>query len=242
MPNSKVQESDYTCYACGEITSVQSWFIIDASERPDLIEKVKDETIWEVMCASCGEAIYSDLPLLLYFPEDEPRFLFSSRMRDGSGYPEFLIESMFNELVEKTGDQELKERYRDHRAWVLKEDLPDRLKDFPKVPLRDFDWSDSDELKQFEMLMPDDYFQMVMTDYFGTPDWNQKELITEKAPLILTPAIVPWLEAQEEAFLEMGNDQNVQIIRDHMVILTRAREVGYYEAVVEFSQNQEELE
>ena len=193
MPNSKVLESDYTCYACGETTPVQSWFIIDASEKPDLIERVKDETIWEVTCSSCGESIYSDLPLLLYFPEDEPRFLFASRMSDGTGYPQFLIESMFNELVESSGDKELQDQDHHHQAWVLKEDLPDRLRDYPNKPLREFDWTEYPALKQCEMLMPDDYFQMVMTDYFGTPDWNRRRIVVERAPLLLTPAIEPWV-------------------------------------------------
>lgn len=234
MPNSYIHESEYTCYACGETTPFKIWLIIDVTEKPDLLQQVKDETLQDVVCPACGESIRADLPLLLYFPGDEPRFLFASRMCDGSGYPESLIQDLFDELVEKTGDQELKEMYRDHRAWVLKEDLPDRLKDFPEVSLRDFDWSVYDELKQFEMLMVDDYFQMVMTDYFGTIDWNRREFIIDKAPLLMTPAIEPWLDSQEEAFLEMDNDQNVQIIRVEREILTRAREVGYYEAVVEF--------
>jgi len=75
---------------------------------------------------------------------------------------------------------------------------------------------------------------MVMTDYFGTPDWNQKRLIVDRAPLLLTPAIEPWLEGQIEAFTELGQDENVQIVQDHLEILTRAREIGYYEAVLEF--------
>jgi len=234
MPNSRSQESDYTCYACGETTPVRSWIIIDAAEKPDLIQRVKDGSIWEVTCSSCGESISPDLPLLLYFPEDTPRFLFVSRLSDGKGYPEIVIKGLFSDLVASSGDQELQDQYHHQQAWVLKEDLSDRLKDYPEVPLRDFDWSIYPALKQCEMLMPEEYFQMVMTDYFGTPDWNRRGMIVDRAPLLLTPAVEPWLDAQEEAFLELGNDQNVQIIREQRGILTRAREVGFYEAALEF--------
>ena len=238
MPNSHYDESDYTCYACGEVTKVQTWLIIDATEQPDLIESVKDETIWDITCPGCGESITHDLPLLLYFPEDEPRFLFASRPNIVAGYPEMMIKGLFDQLVECSGDQELKEQYRDHRAWVLKEDLADRLKDYPEIPLVDFDWTAYPELKQLEMTLPDEYFQMVMTTYFENPDWNEKKKVTDLAPLVMPPAVEPWLEAQEEAFREMGNDQNLQIIQDHLGILTRAREIGYYQAVLEFQEEQ----
>ena len=241
MPNSYSAEIDYSCESCGKETTVQTWLIIDAAEKPDLIEQVKNETLHKLDCPGCGEPIPLDPPLLLYFLGDEPRFLYASRQQDGTGFPEDMIQEIFDELVESSGDQELKDQYHHHQAWVLKEDLPDRLKDYPNKPLREFDWTAYPALKQCEMLMVDDYLQMVMTDYFGTPDWNRRRMVVERAPLLLTPAIEPWLESQEEAFLEMGNDQNLQIIRDHLEILTRAREVGYYEAVLEFQQKQEEL-
>ena len=238
MPNSYAKESEYTCFSCEEKTTVQTWLIIDVTENPDLLERVKDETIQDLICPNCGESISPDLPLLLYFPGDDPPFLFASRPHTGPGYPEVVVLGMFEQLVESSGDQELKDQYRDHRAWILKEDLPDRLKDFPQTPLRDFDLSAYPELKQLEMTMPDEYLEMVMTSYFGTPDWNQRVMMVERAPMLMTPAVEPYLERMIAGFAEQGMEAEEQAGQDNLDILIRARDIGYVYAVNEFQEQQ----
>jgi hypothetical protein len=148
------------------------------------------------------------------------------------GYPELKIRGMFDQLVESSGDQELAESYRDHRAWILREDLPERLKDFPNIPLREFDWTVYPE-KELAMLFPWDYQHLVMTEYFGSLLWTDRVKIVEFAPILLTPAIEPYLDAQLEWFTEQGMDKQVQIIEEHRGVLIRAREVGYLTAVQE---------
>ena len=114
MINSWCENAIYTCYSCEEKSSVSYWTIIDVSEKPDLLERVRNWTIHEVICPNCGESYYPDLPLLLYFPGDEPRFLFASRPANPEfmpGYPELKIRGMFDQLVESSDDQELAESY-----------------------------------------------------------------------------------------------------------------------------------
>jgi len=62
---------------------------------------------------------------------------------------------MLDSSMESLVIQELKKQYHHHQAWVLKQDLPDRLKDFPEVPLRDIDWEEYDAIRNVEMTQSD---------------------------------------------------------------------------------------
>ncbi len=77
MPTSLSQPADLTCPQCGHRFAAEVWLIVDAAERPDLLEKAQQGTLHEVACPNCGPIGQLDAPLLLFRPDATPPLLFS---------------------------------------------------------------------------------------------------------------------------------------------------------------------
>lgn len=69
MPYSYAQTSEVTCPACGKAFSTDVWLIVDAGERPDLIERLRTDTLHTLTCPHCGRTASLDAPILLFFPD-----------------------------------------------------------------------------------------------------------------------------------------------------------------------------
>ena len=78
MPHSYAETLTLTCANCGRDFDAEFWLIVDAAERPDLLERIRAGTLHDLACPHCGDAGHMDAPLLLFRPDDEPVLLFSS--------------------------------------------------------------------------------------------------------------------------------------------------------------------
>lgn len=65
------------CPSCGQEFAAKLWLIVDADERPDLVERIRAGQLHELPCPHCGEAAEIDAPLLVYMPAAAPPLLFS---------------------------------------------------------------------------------------------------------------------------------------------------------------------
>ncbi|MDQ7030293.1 MAG: CpXC domain-containing protein [Ardenticatenia bacterium] len=81
MPVSHAEQATLTCPQCGHEFTADIWLIVDAAERPDLIERIRDGTLHRITCPRCGHAWGLDAPLLLFTPPEmgtnRPPLLFS---------------------------------------------------------------------------------------------------------------------------------------------------------------------
>jgi tetratricopeptide (TPR) repeat protein len=68
MPTSFQQTLSLTCPRCGQSFEAAIWLIVDAAERPDLLEKIQAGTLHQVVCPHCQFQGEVDAPLLLYNP------------------------------------------------------------------------------------------------------------------------------------------------------------------------------
>ncbi len=68
MPTSFQQTQQLTCPRCGQSFQAAIWLIVDAAERPDLLEKIQAGTLHQVVCPHCQFQGEVDAPLLLYNP------------------------------------------------------------------------------------------------------------------------------------------------------------------------------
>jgi C4-type Zn-finger protein len=66
MPTSFQQTQQLTCPRCGQSFQAAIWLIVDAAERPDLLEKIQAGTLHQVVCPHCQFQAEVDAPLLLY--------------------------------------------------------------------------------------------------------------------------------------------------------------------------------
>jgi hypothetical protein len=68
MPTSFGQTQSLTCPRCGQSFQAAIWLIVDAAERPDLLEKIQAGTLHQMVCPHCQFQGEVDAPLLLYNP------------------------------------------------------------------------------------------------------------------------------------------------------------------------------
>jgi hypothetical protein len=67
-----------TCRGCGAQVVVTLWQLVDVQERPDLLLKLLDGTIDDIVCDACGAVTRQRLPLLVYRPGEQPRLILST--------------------------------------------------------------------------------------------------------------------------------------------------------------------
>ncbi len=92
MPISYSELAQLTCPACGKDFESAQWTLVDAVERPDLAQALRDGTLDQVVCPHCGHAGPSGAPLLfhdserrrVYFavPADVPEYTWRARAQE----------------------------------------------------------------------------------------------------------------------------------------------------------------
>jgi hypothetical protein len=66
MERSFAQAIDLTCVGCGQAFTSDIWLIVDATERPDLVARIADESLNVVVCPHCGTQHPVEAPLLYH--------------------------------------------------------------------------------------------------------------------------------------------------------------------------------
>jgi CHAT domain-containing protein/exonuclease VII small subunit len=95
MPNSYYETVEFDCLKCFQQFEAEIWLIVDTHERPDLVEKIRQESLHEVSCPRCGPIGQKDSALLIFRYDAEPHILFSPS-QDGT---QELNEHTAHELV-----------------------------------------------------------------------------------------------------------------------------------------------
>lgn len=65
------------CQKCGEPVEAEVWVIVDTSERPELLARLRAGTLQDVVCPACGHTAAINAPVLIFRPDAEPPLLFS---------------------------------------------------------------------------------------------------------------------------------------------------------------------
>lgn len=68
MPISYAENAALTCPACGERFTAEIWTLVDAAERPDLVDLLHAGALNVVTCLRCGNTGPAGAPLLLHDP------------------------------------------------------------------------------------------------------------------------------------------------------------------------------
>ncbi len=68
MSASFAQTVPLTCPRCGTSFQAELWLIVDAAERPDLLEKARQDTLHELACPQCGHTFERRPAPLLFLP------------------------------------------------------------------------------------------------------------------------------------------------------------------------------
>src|SRR5260370_27290073 len=71
------QSVQYSCSACSHQGTVDTWLVVDVTERPDLVESISDGSIRRFTCEACGARQAATTSLLLGRPGQRPEPLWA---------------------------------------------------------------------------------------------------------------------------------------------------------------------
>jgi CHAT domain-containing protein len=77
MSNSFANKVELMCSKCQQAFSADVWLIVDANDRPDLIDKICAGKLHDIPCPHCGVANPVDAPLLLFRANGTPALFYS---------------------------------------------------------------------------------------------------------------------------------------------------------------------
>ncbi len=104
MPHAYAQTVQAACPHCERPIEFDIWLIVDAAERPDLVDRARDGTLHAVDCPHCGHAGGVDAPLLLYLPDRDSPLLFSPAQNTTAEQDREQAAGLLNRLREGLGD------------------------------------------------------------------------------------------------------------------------------------------
>lgn len=75
--HSQAESVSLPCRGCGRPYEIDVWIIVDTTERPDLLARLREGSLHTVRCPECGHEATVNAPLLVYRPGAEPALVFS---------------------------------------------------------------------------------------------------------------------------------------------------------------------
>ncbi|WP_374710806.1 CpXC domain-containing protein [Chloroflexus sp.] len=72
MSHSLAQHVSLSCPQCNHHFDAEVWLIVETAERPDLLAKIKDGSLHQIVCPHCGAVSQVDAPLLVFIPPPCP--------------------------------------------------------------------------------------------------------------------------------------------------------------------------
>lgn len=92
------------CRQCGRYFEAEVWTIIDIDERPDLLDRIRNETIHVLVCPYCGHTAKVNTPLLILRPRMKPALLFSPASGNASEQDQEHAEALIGMCRDHLGD------------------------------------------------------------------------------------------------------------------------------------------
>ena len=138
--HSYAQQSDFQCPQCGRSFRAEIWLIVDAGERPDLVERARAGDLHAVACPACGPLGAVDAPLLLYYPDHDPAtgqppLIFSPAQQSSAEQNQQQAGGLLGELAQRLGDG-WQDDWLAQVLTVPRPLLPAALSDDPAAALR----------------------------------------------------------------------------------------------------------
>ena len=215
MAHSFAQSTTINCPNCKQEYDIILWMIIDANERPDLIDKIKDGSLHTATCPHCGKEISFDLPLLLFFADREPHLVFSLQERTTREQDEQALAQLLSILSRNLG-KIWQENFLESFAPLPYHTLPVFLEQGLDAA-KDMFIDGEEELREIVQLIQ---------DWVETKTWDESykflqehpQLLSEKTSLVITDIIK-----------KAHQDNNINFeknLQRHLEILKQSKALG----------------
>ena len=227
MAHSFAEYPSLTCPECGAAFSPEIWLIVDAAERPELIDRVRDDTIHDVVCPR-GHVATLDSPLLLFRPDGAPRLIFSPAENTTTEEDREMVNGLAAMLAESMGGDWRDEWLTEGRV-VVREDLPALLDDTRETE----GWSSPspDSLEQSAPLIEDtgednEALLAAIVEFVNVPSWWDSYFYLMDHMGLLTEVADGLFEKLAEEAAAAGKPDNARLFNEHRDLLQRSRVIG----------------
>ncbi len=210
------QNIAFTCDKCGREFEEEVWLMVDASERPDLLQRVVDGSIREMTCPYCGFVMGLDAPFLLFRPDEDPAIIISPSLEGDEEELFEFVEAMAPLLRARRG-ADWKSEHVERFELVPIHLLPALLSDDPDVVVRELMNHTFSELKRLEEEDPEGLGEMLSyIEHFLGP-WPKEELEADSEDI--ERALVA-LELAKRFLAVETWDEAKDLVREHPELLS----------------------
>ena len=154
MAHSLSQPVNLNCPNCGHSFEAAIWLIIDANERPDLLDSTRAGTIHDRSCPDCGHTEQVDAPILLYRPDDMPPLIFSPAQRTTEAQDREQAQGLLGLLHDALGNA-WRNEWLAGMPVIPRDFLPAALSEDPKAAMRQMAAQAEEALAQLRQEDPD---------------------------------------------------------------------------------------
>ncbi len=124
MSHSYAESANLTCSHCQQTFDAEVWFIVDAGEHPDLIERIKQGALHTFTCPHCQQAVTIDAALLIFRTQGNPVLLFSPAQATSNDQDQEHARWLVRRLRDDMGDQWQDDWLSDGLHSVSRDQLP----------------------------------------------------------------------------------------------------------------------
>lgn len=210
---------DSECPYCGKSFVLTTWLIIDAAERPELLEWLRSGRLREAHCPQCDETFVVDAPLLLYRRRDIPAILFSP----ANGTPDeqsreqaLLLFSLLRQRLQASTGQQVQVTgiHRVPRALLA------------KILESGFEQTQSEG--SIADPTPD-----ILGEFIAAETWASSQRILARRPELLSAQVAAMLDEAIVSARAKHQARNAAAYEEHRSLLRKCREVGVAVAFAE---------
>jgi CHAT domain-containing protein len=205
----------FNCPHCNEPLVCEIWLIVDTAERPDLLKRLRDGSLYSFTCPNCQTVSQVAAPLLIYRRGEIPALIFSPGQRSTNEQNRDDVIQLLNSLRQRL----------DNTQWhIIRDEVP-RL--IPRSRLGEVLNAAPPPKQQFELLIG------LIQQFVVSPTWDEAYRYLEAHPELLSDeADTVWHE-MTALFGRGGNRRSREALKEHYDLLCRCKEIGVKEAFAE---------
>ncbi len=241
------QQTNLTCPECEAQFSGEVWLIVDASERPDLLQRIREGTLHDMPCPN-GHTRTVDAPLLLCRPDQDPPLLFSPARETPEEQDRQQAEGLVGLLRQRLGDSWQDGWLTPGLSVTPRDLLPAALSDDPQSALRELVERARAGVEHLRQENPQAYARLeeeakkslesdplvqTLFSFIQCNTWDQSRRIVEAHAELLTDEADALLGQLLDGARQLKDHNAARTFAEHRALLQRCRDAGVEQAFAE---------
>ena len=238
--HSFAQTISLTCPQCSQPFDAQIWLIVDAAQRPDLLEMIEQETLHDLSCPHCSASARVDASLLVHRPGQDPALIFSPAQGTTPEHDQEQVNGLLGWLHEQLGDawqdgwlEQLPALPRPALAIALKEGLPAAARRMQADMQAQLERLRQEDPQAYEHVQAEARRRAeaapllpILQEFIAASSWEESQRYLEAHLDLLSEETDQLLEAFLQRSGAQGDEDAQRILEEHRLLLQRCRVIG----------------